>query len=124
LTANVTAILFSGSKSRVHLAGRFGIHMWQDVRIRVEGEGDLRVAQDFLHDLRMNALREQQRGARMPEVVKPTQTRKFNRRFGKRPIAAAMPISVVPTNRDEHEERLREDPALRVPLPFLAQQYR
>src|SRR4029079_4931851 len=37
--------------------------------IRVERERDLRMPEDFLHDLRVNALCEQQRGARMSEVV-------------------------------------------------------
>jgi hypothetical protein len=48
----------------------------------------------------------------------PQDARKFNRRFGKRPIAAAMPIPVLAANRGEREERQREDHALGVPLPL------
>ena len=61
LTANVTAIRFSRPQNRVHLLRRFVVHVRQHMRIRVERETDLQVAQNLLDDFRENSLRRQQR---------------------------------------------------------------
>ncbi len=79
LTAIVTAILFSGAEDRIHLECGFDADVWKDVRVGVERQADLRVPQDFLNDLRMDALRQQQRGAGMSEVVNAN-LREFRRR--------------------------------------------
>ena len=45
------------------------IHAGEHVTVRIEGDGDGRVAQKFLHELGVDAAGEQDRGARVPEVV-------------------------------------------------------
>ena len=40
------------------------------MRIDVEGEGNIRVAQEFLDVLDVDALPQEERGARVPEVLK------------------------------------------------------
>ena len=56
---------------RVEPGGRIETHGGQGMAIDIERGPDLRMAQPLLDDLRMDAGREQQRGRRVPQVVKP-----------------------------------------------------
>ena len=46
------------------------LQRWEDVAVGVQRQADLRVAERLHHDARIDALREQHRCARMPEIVK------------------------------------------------------
>ncbi len=56
-------------QQRLHLRGRFLLEPRNYVAVGVEGEADGAVAQYLLDDLRMDALREQQRRGGVPQVV-------------------------------------------------------
>ena len=47
------------------------LHGWQDVSVGVERQGHLRMAERLHDDTRIHALSEQQRSARVTEIVKP-----------------------------------------------------
>ena len=59
---------FSGQRG-LHSGGRLVSHAGQDVGVSVEGKGHGGVPQEILDELGMVAPGEQQRGARVPEVV-------------------------------------------------------
>ena len=46
------------------------VHSQRDVRIEIEGDADLGVAEHLAHDFRMYALGEEQRCRRVTQVVK------------------------------------------------------
>ena len=59
----------------LHSAGGLALHVGQHMAVSVQCDGDGGVAQQFLHDLRMETLRQQKGGAGVPEVVKAHPTR-------------------------------------------------
>jgi hypothetical protein len=58
-------------KHFLHCSGGALLHVGQHVRVGVEGNGYGCVPEHLRHYLGIDVLGEQQRGARMPEVVKP-----------------------------------------------------
>ena len=60
---------FGISEQLAHLFGRFPLHGGRDVRVCVECQADLGMAQNLMDDLGMHALREQQGGGGVAQVV-------------------------------------------------------
>ena len=57
-------------ESSLHRAGGGVAHVGQHVAVDVEGKAYVGVAQQILHKFGIYALRQQERGARVPQVVK------------------------------------------------------
>jgi hypothetical protein len=53
----------------IHLGRRFFLHARRDVRVGVEGKGDVGVLEDFLHDLGVHALLEHESRGGMAQVM-------------------------------------------------------
>lgn len=47
------------------------LHVGKDVRVQVQGDGDGRVPEHLLDDLRVDSLHKEQRGTRVPQIVEP-----------------------------------------------------
>ncbi len=60
----------AGNESRNDLR-RGGLHVEVDVTVRIQGDADVRVAESFLHDPRVDARAQRQRRVGMPEIVQP-----------------------------------------------------
>ncbi len=54
---------------RLHRLHGLVSHAWQEVRVSIQGHGNRGVSEKLLYELRVSALREQERGARVPEIV-------------------------------------------------------
>jgi hypothetical protein len=67
----VAAYLGISAQRVLHRSHRRLSQTWYDVAVGVQRYGYRGVPQHFTHDLRVNAFREQQRRARMPEIVEP-----------------------------------------------------
>src|SRR5262249_4870470 len=92
---------------RVHLRGRVHATGGQDMRVRIEGERNLRMAERLHHDSRVNSLREQQRRARVTQVV---DTHGRQRGCGQNGIERAPDVALVKRRADgrsEDESRIR-----------------
>jgi hypothetical protein len=58
------------SKQTLHRRGCLAVHRRRDVGVDVKRQGDRRVAEDLLDELRVSTCGELQRGVRVPDVVK------------------------------------------------------
>ena len=71
--STVTAIgrlaVVLAAKQPAHGLGRYRLHRRRDVRIQVQGDADLAVAEQVAHDLGVHALTKQQRGAAVAQVM-------------------------------------------------------
>ena len=68
---HVERFFHSPRQERVQFGRRLASHFGQDMAVGVQGEGDLRMSEALLDDLRMDALGQQQSRRRMPQVVEP-----------------------------------------------------
>lgn len=57
------------AESRLHPLGRLAHHFGLDIRVGVDGEADLRMAQKLHDGSRVHALRQQQRRGAMAQIV-------------------------------------------------------
>jgi hypothetical protein len=67
----VWAGILRSLEHRIHVVGRNALELHEHVRVGVEREADLAVAQDLHDGARIDALQLQQRRAAMPQRVKP-----------------------------------------------------
>ena len=90
-------------QQEVHPARRFALEARHDVRVGVHRQADLGMVQDLHDDSRPDVPRQEQRRARVPQVVEPpaTQTRSLEQSLeALRHVRAvgAVPIGVVKTS--------------------------
>jgi hypothetical protein len=81
-----------------------GAHAGYEVRVGVQRDGDSGMPQEFLHVLGMDIARQEQRGARVPEIVESYlgQARTLQER-GERALSKVGRVDERPDFRSEHE---------------------
>jgi hypothetical protein len=95
------------TERRVHVPGRLLLHRRDDVTVGVHRYRDLRMAQDVHHHPGRNTPRQQQRRARVADIVKPDRT---HARPGHQPAEHGVQVArldVPPGRRGEHQPGVR-----------------